>query len=106
MTTTPVVLLDGLVATPTGVEYTSENCQTTIDTMGVVNVSGSSAVATVTLSAPGGTDTFAISKTVLPGKSWPFPEIVGHLLESGGKVNVACPTAAAMKVRANGRKFT
>ena len=108
MTTTVAALLEGTFATPAGVSYTSDQCATALDKVTCTNESAPpvTATATVQLLSPDGTLTQSFSKTILPGASWPFPDVVGHTLANGGKVNVLCPTANAIKARISGRKFT
>lgn len=108
MTTTVAVLLEGTFATAVGVSYTSNLCTTAIDKVTCTNESSPAAAATATveLFSPDGTLTQSFNKTIQPGASWPFPDVVGHMLDIGGKVIVACPTANAIKARISGRKFT
>jgi hypothetical protein len=108
MTTTVAVLLEGTFATPTGVSYTSNLCTTAIDKVTCTNESSPGAAATVTaeLFSPDGALTQSFTKTIQPGASWPFPDVVGHMLDIGGKITISCPTANAIKVRISGRKFT
>lgn len=106
MTTTIAVLIEPEFVDATGLTYTSDNCLTSLDKVTVTNEGATSAVATVKLYAPDGTRVQSYAKTVLPGASWSFPDVVGHVLEIGGKVNVSCPTASTIKPRISGRKFT
>lgn len=106
MTTKLAVLLEGTLATPAGVGKASDNCITTIDKITVTNESAAIATATVQLISPDGTLMQAISKAVQPGAVWPFPEVVGHTIDIGGRINVLSPTANAIRVRISGRQFT
>lgn len=106
MTTKVTVLLEGTLATAAGVSYTSTNCTTAIDKCTATNEAAAIATATVQLLSPDGTLLQAFSKAIQPGAGWPFPDVVGHILASGGKVNVLCPTASAIRVRISGRQFT
>jgi hypothetical protein len=106
MTTTVAVLMEGTFATATGVSYTSDQCTTALDKITCTNESAGIATATVQLLSPDGSQLQAFSKAIPAGGSWPFPEIVGHTLATGGKVNVLCPTVNAIKARISGRKFT
>lgn len=105
MTTTVAVLLEGTFATAGGVSYTSDQCVTALDKLTCTNESAGIATATVQLVSPDGA-LQSFSKAIPAGGSWPFPDVVGHTLASGGKVNVLCPTASAIKARISGRKFT
>jgi|GEM_PF-5273623 len=113
MTTTVAVLIEGTFAAATaspsvGAYYLSDQCTTNIDKLTCTNESspGVTATATVQLFAPDGTSTQTFAKTLGAGAEWPFPNIVGQVLASGGKMTVTCPTANAIKVRSSGRKFT
>ncbi len=106
MTTTIAVLLEPAFATAAGVSYTSDQCTTAIDKITCTNEAAAAATATVQLLSPDGAQIQSFSKAIQPGASWPFPDVVGHTLATGGKLNVLCPTANAIKVRASGRKFT
>ena len=106
MTTTVAVLLEATFATAGGVSYTSDQCVSALDKVTCTNESAGTATATVQLLSPDGAMMQSFSKAIPAGSSWPFPDVVGHTLASGGKVNVLCPTASAIKARISGRKFT
>lgn len=108
MTTTVSVLLEGTFATASaaGAFYLSDSCVTALDKVTCTNESASAATATLQLLSPDGSLTQSFVKTIQPGTSWPFPDVVGHMLAVGGKVTITCPTASAIKARISGRKFT
>ena len=106
MTTTAAALIEGVVVDATGTTYTSAQCQTSLDKVTAVNVSGAIATATVQLLSPDGTSTQTISKAIPAGRSWPFPEVVGHVLEIDGAITVSSTDASAINFRVSGRKFT
>jgi hypothetical protein len=111
MTTTPAVLIEGTfaaaTATPTaGAYYLSDQCTTAVDKITCTNESGVTATATLQLVSPDGGSVQTFTKAIVAGDSWPFPNVVGHNVASGGKLTVTCPTANAIKVRSSGRKFT
>lgn len=106
MTTKLTVLLEGTFATASGVGKTSEGCVTSLDKVTATNESAAIAIATVQLISPDGALIQSFSKAIQPGSAWPFPEVVGHVLEVGGKVLVTSATANAIKVRISGRQFT
>ncbi len=105
MTTTVAVLLEGTFATATGAVYSSDGCVTAVDKLTATNESEAIATITVQLVSPDGA-TASYSKSLQPGATWPFPEVVGHILAAGGKLAMVCPTASAIRVRASGRQFT
>lgn len=106
MTTTVIVLLEGTLATTAGVGKVASEGVTAIDKITATNEAAAAAVATVQLISPDGTLTQAFSKTIQPGAAWPFPEVAGHVLAIGGKINVLSPAANAIRVRISGRQFT
>jgi hypothetical protein len=111
MTTTPAVLIEGTFAAATatasvGAYYLSDQCTTAVDKLTCTNEGAVTATATAQLFAPDGTSVQTFTKALDVGASWPFPDIVGHTIASGGKLTVTCPTASTIKVRASGRKFT
>lgn len=106
MTTTLAVLLEAAFGTAGGIAYTSDNCVTSIDKLTATNESAAGAPATAALYSPDGAQVESITKTVMPGQTWTFPEVVGHVLDAGGRLVVSCATANAVKFRASGRKFT
>ncbi len=89
------------------VQYTSENCKTSIDKFTAVNTGATNATLSVHLVPSGGTagTANALSKTIPPGGSWPFPDLVGHVLESGDTISTIA-SAAGVSIRASGRQFT
>lgn len=106
MTTTVAVLLEPTFGTAAGVPYVSDACITAIDKITATNEGAAMATAAVQLLSPDGAQTVSFTKALPPGATWSFPEVVGHILNPGGKFNVISPTANAVKFRASGRKFT
>lgn len=106
MTTTVAVLLEGAFATSAGISYTADQCVAALDKVTCTNESSAIATATVQLVSPNGANLQSFSKAIQPGQSWPFPDVVGHILDNGGKVAVLCATPSAIKARISGRKFT
>lgn len=111
MTTTVKVLIQPKLAeTAETVQYpttTADAVKTSIDKLTAVNTSGANATITVHLVPSGGAagPANAFSKTLAPGASWPFPEVVGHVLEAGDAISTIA-TAAGVSIRASGRQFT
>jgi hypothetical protein len=46
------------------------------------------------------------TRTLQPGETYTFPEIVGHILPSGGFVSTLASAAAAVNLRASGREIS
>ena len=109
MTTTIAALINAKFAeaaeTP---QYTSTNCKTAVDKFTATNISGANATLTVHIIPVGGAagPSNAVIKTIAPGVTWTFPEIVGHSLESGDVLSTVASVASAIWIRASGRQFT
>lgn len=106
MTTTVSVLLEATFATSSGVAYVSDNCTTALDKVTATNESNATATATVQLVGPDGAQIQSFKKAIPAGASWPFPDVVGHVLANGGRLNCISSHDSAIKVRASGRQFT
>lgn len=91
-------------------EYTCPSgTRTIIDKLTGYNGTGSAASLTVKLVPNGGaaaaTNVIAV-KSIQPGDTYTFPEIVGHALEPGGIISVLCGTASAVVIRSSGREIS
>ena len=108
MTTTLKALIQAKFAeTAETPQYQSENCKTSIDKFTAVNTTAANATLTVHLVPSGGAagTNNAYSKTIPPGGSWPFPDLVGHVLEPGDTISTIA-SANGISIRASGRQFT
>ena len=98
-----------------------ENAQTTqyvapastttiIDKFTATNFSSGMVNVSVNLGAAGsatGNDNLIVkTRTLQPGETYTFPEIVGHTLPSGGFVSTLASAAAAVNLRASGREIS
>jgi len=109
MTTTLKVLIQPKLAEVDATsQYTSQGCTTTIDKFTATNTSASNHTLYVHLVPSGGTagPTNAITKTIAPGQTWSFPEVVGHSLEAGDSIWTDATTGGVIAIRASGRQFT
>lgn len=90
-------------------QYTATNVSATIDKFTATNYSGSAAVISVHLvpvSGSAGNDNITVvTKTIQPGATYIFPELVGHSLERGSFISTT-GTGSALSIRASGREFT
>ena len=91
-------------------QYVATNATTIIDkftatnfSSGMVNVSVNLAVAG---EDTGNSNLIVKARTLQPGETYTFPEIVGHILNSGGFISTLASAAAAVNVRASGREIT
>lgn len=110
MTTTPKVLIESKLAESVQTtQYTAVNCKASIDKMTGVNITGANATLTVNLVRAGDVPSTANqlpTVTIAPGKSWPFPDAVGQIIESGGYISTLAGTINAISIRASGREYT
>lgn len=88
-------------------QYTSDGVTTIIDKFTATNYSVSAATISVNLVTSGDTagnqNLIVKTKTLQPNETYTFPEIVGHILISGGFISTTAGTASAINIRASGR---
>lgn len=110
MTTINKVLFESKLAESAAtVQYTSTEATTAIDKFTARNTSGSPVTLTVNLLAPSGTAGTAnqvVVKNLAGGITYTFPEIVGHVLASGGAIATSASTGNVVAIRASGRQIT
>ena len=91
-------------------QYTSAGVQTIIDKFTATNYSANAAtisVNLVTAAGSAGNDNLIVkTKTLQPGETYTFPEIVGHILPPDGFISTLASAAAAVNVRASGREIS
>lgn len=111
MTTTPRVLIQPKLAEITETtQYpltAADSTKTAIDKLTAVNTGADNATITVHLVPKDGAagPANAFSKMLPPSGSWPFPDVVGHVLEAGDSISTIA-SAATISIRASGRQFT
>jgi len=110
MTTTPTVLIQSKTAeNAETTQYISNNCTTLIDKFTALNISGATQTLTVSLVPNGqtaGASNKQITVSVLAGKSYQFPELVGHTLNPSDFISTLPSAASAFNIRASGRQVT
>lgn len=88
-------------------QYTSTGVQTIIDKFTATNYN--TAAATISVNLVTATDTagnqnlIVKTKTLQPGETYTFPELVGHVLPVGGFISTVASLASAINIRASGR---
>jgi 3-deoxy-D-manno-octulosonic acid (KDO) 8-phosphate synthase len=92
-------------------QYVAPSTTTTIiDKFTATNFSSGMVNVSVNLGAAGsatGNDNLIVkTRTLQPGETYTFPEIVGHTLPSGGYVSTLASAAAAVNLRASGREIS
>jgi hypothetical protein len=91
-------------------QYTASNVTAIIDKMTATNFSDTATIITVNLAASGDSagDNNAIVKarTLSPGETYTFPEIVGSAILAGGYISTLCLAEASVAIRASGREIS
>ena len=92
------------------VQYVAANVTTIIDkftatnfSSGIINVSINLAT---TNEATGNSNLIVKTKTLQPGETYTFPEIVGHILSSGDYISTLASASSAANMRASGREIS
>lgn len=113
MTTTNRVLIESKFAeTAETTQYPltpADSVRTAIDKFTAYNGSNANATLTVRLVAQAGAagaSNATVKKTIAPGRTETFPELVGHNLEPGDFISTLCDQGNAVVIRASGRQFT
>jgi len=91
-------------------QYTATNVTAIIDKFTATNYSASAATISVNLvtaaDTAGNQNLIVKTKTLQPGESYTFPELVGHVLASNGFISTLAGTASAINMRVSGREVT
>lgn len=91
-------------------QYTSTGVTTIIDKFTATNISATAATLSVNLVASAGsaanTNLIVKTKTLQPGETYTFPEIVGQVLNSGDFISTIASAATTINIRASGRIVT
>jgi hypothetical protein len=91
-------------------QYTASNCKCIIDKFTATNTSASNVTFSVNLITPSGTagDSNLIldSRTIFPYETYTCPELVGQVLESGGRISTLAGAATSITIMASGREVT
>jgi len=105
------VLIPAKIAENTQVtQYTAQNVSTIIDKFTATNYSAAAATLSVNLvtqfDSSGNQNLIIKNKTLLPSETYTFPELVGHVLQSGGFISTIAGTASAINIRSSGREVS
>ena len=91
-------------------QYTATGVTAIIDKFTATNYSGSAATISVNLVTPTGTandsNLIVKAKALAAGETYIFPELVGHILPSGGFISTIAGTASAINMRVSGREIS
>ena len=111
MTVTVKVLIPSKIAEATQTtQYTATNIKTLIDKFTATNYSAVTATISVNLvtaaDTVGNQNLTVKLKSLQPGETYTFPEIVGQALDTGGFISTIAGTATAITIRSSGREIT
>ncbi len=91
-------------------QYIANGVTTIIDKFTATNYSGSAATISVNLITATGTandsNLIVKAKSLAAGETYIFPELVGHILPSGGFISTIAGTASAVNMRVSGREIS
>ena len=91
-------------------QYTSAAVTTIIDKFTATNYSANAATLSVNLVAPldnpGNANLLVKTVSIQPGQTYLFPELIGHVMVSGGTLSTIASAATAISIRASGRTIS
>jgi len=91
-------------------QYVAANVTTIIDKFTATNFSSGMVNVSVNLASvgedAGNSNLIVKTRTLQPGETYTFPEIVGHTLSPSGFVSTLASAAAAVNLRASGREIS
>jgi hypothetical protein len=91
-------------------QYTATNVTTIIDKFTATNISGSTATISINLVtatfSPDNSNLIVKDKSLAANETYIFPELVGHILQSGAFISTIASTASAINMRVSGREVT
>ena len=91
-------------------QYTATNVTAIIDKFTATNYSAASANISVNLvqtsDTAGNQNLITKTKTLQPGETYTFPELVGQVLGNGDFISTLAGTASAINMRVSGREVT
>lgn len=91
-------------------QYTAQGVSAIIDKFTAVNYDTVARTLSVNLLPVGGAvgnDNLVVKAKILQaGETYTFPEIVGHVLTSGGFISTTASAASAITIRASGREVS
>ena len=111
MTVTARVLVPPVnVAASQVTQYTAVNVSAIIDKCTVTNYSAAAATVSIYLPTSGtsaaSNNVVLLNKTLQPGETYTCPEVVGHVIASGGFISTVASIALAIALRVSGREVT
>lgn len=108
MTTTAKALLESKYAENSQTtQYTASGGRAIIDKFTAYNGTGGAVTLAINLVASGGSagaSNLKVSKSLAAGETYGFPEIVGHVLNSGDFISTIAGAATSLVIRISGRE--
>ena len=90
-------------------QYTSTGGRAIIDKFTVTNTTAGNVSISVNLVSAGGTagavNLITDTRIVAPDETYTCPELVGHVLDSGGFISTLASAAASLTIRCSGREI-
>lgn len=91
-------------------QYTATNVRTIIDKFTACNTSDAAVTLSVKLipfeGVAGTVHTVVQQRSLAANETYTFPEIVGHILNTGGIISTLASDASAITIRSSGREIT
>ncbi len=91
-------------------QYTATNVTALIDKFTATNYSAGAETLSVNLVTAAGTagnlNLIVKTKSLQPGETYTFPELVGSALANGGFISTIASSATAITIRASGREIS
>lgn len=107
MSVTATVLIQPKVAEDVQTaQFTSAGAITLIDKFTARNYSGTAADLSINLiqrNDVAGDNNLVAKRTLQPGETYLFPEVVGHYLGDGDSISTLAGTATSISIRSSGR---
>jgi len=98
------------VAASQTTQYTATNLSAIIDKCTATNYSATAATISINLATSGtsaaSSNLVVQNKTLQPGETYTFPEVVGHVLAPGGFISTVASASLAIALRVSGREVT
>ena len=111
MTVTAKVLIPAKIAESSQTtQYTATNVTTIIDKFTATCYTSVAVTISVNLVTSGDTagnqNLITKTKSLQPGETYTFPEIVGQILAPSGFISTICSAGTSINIRASGREVT
>jgi hypothetical protein len=91
-------------------QYTTPVIATIIDKFTATNVNTAARTISVNLvragDVPGSNNLIVNAKTLQSGEAYTFPELVGHILNTGDYISTLASVAASITIRVSGREVS